>query len=270
MKVTPIAWTHLNRFAAAALVSGTAMDEALDPDWTPDTVPPDAFFVKDADYLAEFAGRACYKAWDRKNPATATTEGYLKNILDQGHFSVLEHSSVTFYVEGVSRSLLLELERHRFLSFSVESQRYVDQVKSHPEPVIPPGIKGDLLADDLRYAYREALGWYEEFVAELGRDGITGKRAREIARAVLPNCTPVDFVVTGNLRCWRDVLGKRWHVAADNEIRLFAGAILGHLREIAPHSVQDFSDRPIDPARPESVDWEKVVITTDAHTITEE
>lgn len=261
MKVTPIAKTELTP-EVTSLIAGTAMAAALIDE-----------NESSADHLAEFAGRACYKAWERKNPKTATTQGYLAHILDQGHFSVLEHSSVTFYVEGVSRSLLLELERHRFLSFSVESQRYVDQVKSHPEPVIPPGIKGDLLADDLHNAYSEALEWYEEFVAELGRDGITGKRAREIARAVLPNCTPVDFVVTGNLRCWRDVLGKRWHVAADNEIRLFAGAILGHLREIAPHSVQDFSDQPIDPARSESVDWvnwEKAVITTDTHTITEE
>jgi thymidylate synthase (FAD) len=47
------------------------------------------------------------------------------------------------------------------------------------------------------------------------------------------------MVVTGNLRAWRDVLGKRWHVAADAEIREFAGLVLGHLRDVAPNSVQD-------------------------------
>ena len=45
--------------------------------------------------LAEFAGRACYQAWDKVNPATATNEGYLRHILEVGHLAVLEHASVT-------------------------------------------------------------------------------------------------------------------------------------------------------------------------------
>ena len=113
MRVTPIAWTKLDDINASYVIPKSAMSAELDG-YSPEG---------SADLLAEFAGRACYKAWDRKNPATATTEGYLKNILKQGHFSVLEHSSVTFYVEGASRSLLTELTRHRFLSLSVESQR---------------------------------------------------------------------------------------------------------------------------------------------------
>lgn len=244
MRVTPIAWTHLDRVAAANLIPDTAMDAALDPTWDGEGRPPVDFFIKDADYLGEFAGRACYKAWDRKNPATATTEGYLKNILDQGHYSVLEHSSVTFYVEHVSRSLLAELTRHRFVSLSVESQRYVDQSVSHPEPVIPPALRGTLDEAALRTQYSADLAAYARRVEQLRREGLGIKQAREAARAFLPNATPVDLVVTGNLRCWRDVLGKRYHVAADAEIREFAAEVLGHLREIAPHSVSDIPDEP--------------------------
>ena len=55
--------------------------------------------------LAEFAGRACYQSWKKPNPATATNAGYLQHILEVGHYSVLEHGSVTFYVTGASRSL---------------------------------------------------------------------------------------------------------------------------------------------------------------------
>lgn len=61
--------------------------------------------VKEADELAELAGRLCYRSWSRPNPATATNDGYLRNIIEQQHFSVLEHASATFYVGGVSRSL---------------------------------------------------------------------------------------------------------------------------------------------------------------------
>lgn len=200
--------------------------------------------VNPADHLAEVAGRECYKSHHKPNPATNTNATYLANIVSQGHYSVLEHASVTFYVEHVSRALLLELERHRFLSFSVESQRYVDTAKTHPDPVIPPAIKDTELEHRLREAYADALYDYEMAVETLLADGVPRKKAREASRAWLPNCTPVDFVVTGNLRAWRDVLGKRWHEAADAEIREFAGLILAQLRELAPNAVADIPEKP--------------------------
>lgn len=231
MKVTLFSSTHVDGFP-----------EGIEWDATPDS--PDRP-VTDADFLGEFAGRACYKSWSKPNPATAANSDYLRNVIGQGHFSVLEHSSASFYVEGVSRALLLELERHRFLSFSVESQRYVDTEKSHPEPVIPPAVDPDSSAAGLiRDAYDFALNDYSVLVRHLGEQGLKRKEAREAARAVLPNATPVDFLVTGNLRAWRDVLGKRWHQAADREIREFAGLVLDHLRIVAPHSVQDVPESP--------------------------
>jgi thymidylate synthase (FAD) len=42
------------------------------------------------------------------------------------------------------------------------------------------------------------------------------------------------------MRAWRDFLNKRWHVAADAEIREFAGNILAQLKDIAPGCFQDF------------------------------
>lgn len=199
--------------------------------------------ISEADALAELSGRLCYKAFKRERPSTASNEGYLKNILDQGHFSVLEHSSVSFLVRGVSRALLAELTRHRHLSFSVVSQRYVDY--SETEPVIPPALEDTPAADSIRTEYRLQTVFYEGLVKYLMDDlGKTRKQAREAARAVLPNAAPVDMVTTGNLRAWRDVLGKRHHVAADKEIQVFAGLILGHLRDIAPNSVQDIPDEP--------------------------
>ncbi|MFF1739618.1 FAD-dependent thymidylate synthase [Streptomyces mirabilis] len=231
MKVTLVSTTAVNGFPTG-----------IDWDATPDDPQRP---VTDADFVAEFAGRACYKSWSKPNPATAANSDYLRNIIGQGHFSVLEHASASFYVEGVSRALLLELERHRFLSFSVESQRYVDTAKNHPEPVIPPAMRGnDRMTHDFTAEYEYALGLYLHYVDQLEAEGFPRKQAREAARGVLPNATPVDFLVSGNLRAWRDVLRKRFHVAADAEIRGFAGEILSHLRIIAPHSVQDVPEFP--------------------------
>ncbi|MGW3674662.1 FAD-dependent thymidylate synthase [Streptomyces sp. NPDC005166] len=222
---------------ASTVLRVQVMDDAYGYDVDPDvrTTGPDA--------LGEAAGRICYKSFGRPNPATSQNGPYLRNILAQGHYSVLEHSSVTFLVRGVSRALLTELTRHRHLSFSVVSQRYVDYAETRP--VIPPALRDcPELVDDLNAEYDKTLYRYERYVSALTAAGMKRKQAREAARAVLPNAAPVDMVVTGNLRAWRDVLGKRWHVAADAEIREFAGAVLDHLRELAPNSVQDMPAEP--------------------------
>ena len=92
--------------------------------------PADVPWDTDADggeALVEFAGRACYQSWSKPNPRTATNAGYLKHIIDVGHFSVLEHASVSFYITGISRSCTHELIRHRHFSYSQLSQRYVPE-----------------------------------------------------------------------------------------------------------------------------------------------
>lgn len=195
-----------------------------------------------ADALGEFAGRLCYKSFNRPNPATATNVGYMANILAQGHYSVLEHASASFLVRDVSRALLTELTRHRHLSFSVVSQRYVDYAQT--DPVIPPAVAGTELEHHVRESYESAAERYRWLTAQLIRKGMGRKQAREAARCVLPNAAPVDMVVSGNLRAWRDVLGKRWHVAADAEIREFASEVLNILRSLAPNSFQDVPETP--------------------------
>src|SRR5581483_7247283 len=95
--------------------------------WTHFEPPADVPWETDADggqALAEFAGRACYQAWNKPNPRTATNAGYLEHIIEVGHLSVLEHGSVSFYLTGISRSLTHELIRHRHFSYSQLSQRY--------------------------------------------------------------------------------------------------------------------------------------------------
>lgn len=224
MKVEILASTYLHR---------PILEDAYGYDPAPEVG------TKGADALSEAAGRICYLSWERPNPATASNAGYLGNILAQGHHSVLEHASVTFLVRGVSRALLAELTRHRHLSFSVVSQRYVDYAAT--EPVIPPAMRGTEGEAFIRSAYSYAIGRYQAAVKELRAKGLSRKQAREAARAVLPNAAPVDMVVTGNLRAWRDVLGKRLAPSADAEIQEFAREVLALLREVAPNSFQDFS-----------------------------
>lgn len=209
--------------------------------------------VKDADHLAELTGRDCYQSHSRPNPSTAETDDYvLKNLIEKQHYSVLEHGSVTLRFSGVSRSLTHELVRHRHLSYSQLSQRYVDI--ENAEYVIPPAIRDwedneekDAMLDHLETVWdvvTEAYGFIEGVLqGDITRQssGLPRKRAREAARAVLPNMTETIIDVTGNHRAWREMLWKRLGEGADREIQELAREILRVLRQIAPATYQDFT-----------------------------
>lgn len=205
--------------------------------------PDDDLYPKDADDLAEQAGRLCYEAWTRLNPKTVTNKGYIKNILDLGHYSVLEHSSATFYIDGVTRAFLLELERHRHLSYSVVSQRYVPGA-SFTFVMHPVLTK---LSDETK-ARIAALNdnsheLYEDIVAELTELGEGRKVARGAARNILPEGTETRILVSGNMRAWLEVLWKRITPSADQEICDVSRLILNELMAIAPNTCQDLEIR---------------------------
>ncbi len=211
--------------------------------------PPDVPWSTDADggsALVEFAGRACYQSWSKPNPRTATNATYLKHIIDVGHFSVLEHASVTFYITGISRSATHELIRHRHFSFSQLSQRYVPEPDSRV--VVPPGMEDDLelqqiltdAADASRAAYVELLARLEARFADQPNAVLRRKQARQAARAVLPNATETCIVVTGNYRAWRHFIAMRASEHADVEIRRLAVECLRQLADVAPAAFGDF------------------------------
>ena len=69
---------------------------------------------------------------------------FLEKLAALGHESPTEHASFTFAIEGVSRSLLAQITRHRIGSYSVQSQRYVRETQF--EYVTPPEIADDVYA----------------------------------------------------------------------------------------------------------------------------
>lgn len=223
--------------AHTALAEDTAATTKLPRD-------PDAH---DAEHLIEFAGRVCYESHHRPNPATATNVGYLNNTLfKQKHWSIAEHATASFYIEGVSRSFLAELTRHRHLSFSVLSQRFVDESESRF--VVPPAMyekvgTTDSYGDELEVSiFREAaaasLNAYNELVKGLRDDpylDLSRKQLREAARSVLMNATEVKMVVSGNLRAWHEVTQRRMKPDADAEINLVCNMIYHELsKHVSP------------------------------------
>lgn len=199
-----------------------------------------------AEDLIEFAGRNCYQSFDKPNEKTRKNKDYIQNIIKQKHFSVLEHASASFYITGVSRAFTHELIRHRHLSYSQLSQRFVDE--SDLNLVLPPLVRdvleeyGDREADkELAYSleamYTEEYTSAVELLSE--KTDASRKQVREAARAFLPNMAETRIVVTGNFRAWREFLEKRLSPAADAEMQEVARLILDELMVIAPSVFED-------------------------------
>ena len=216
--------------------------------WDTDTDVP-------AQTIAEFAGRLCYLSFgpdagiEGGHKLIAGRSGnatYIDNILTVKHGSVIEHAVWTFLFEGVSRALTHELVRHRHFSFSQLSQRYVDE--SEVAFVLPPEIRRDSPAFDIWKAsceraledYRLLLAEIEKQVADEESKTLRRKRARQTARAVLPNATETKIVVTGNARQWRHFIELRAAPSADTEIRVLAVTVLRALQAEAPNLFGDY------------------------------
>ena len=97
-------------------------------------------------------------------------EAFVTKLAGFGHESPVEHVSFTFGIEGVSRSFLAQVTRHRIASFSVQSQRYVR--KEQFVYVTPPAIAQhpDVL-ERYEQAMQTALDAYNTLADQL--DSIT-------------------------------------------------------------------------------------------------
>ena len=149
----------------------------------------------------------------------------LEYVLKLGHTSVVEHTSFTFAISDVSRSLTHQLVRHRIASYSQQSQRYVNL--NEPNFVTPPKIQKN---KKMKKAYEKTMDniWKEyNNLLELGIPA-------EDARYVLPNATCTNIIVTMNARSLLNFFELRCCLHAQWEIRTLANKMLKEVKEVAP------------------------------------
>ena len=188
--------------------------------------------------LIAMAGKLCYSAADLDDLGEGVAEKdqtkYLSRLSEMGHYSTFEHASFTFGIEGVSRSLLAQITRHRIASFSVQSQRYVTlgDDENGFDYVVPPRIAalGEEAADEYRAQMAQMNAWYQTWRKRLG----TGEASNEDARFVLPNAAATRMLVTMNTRELLHFLSLRCCSRAQWEIRSVAWQMLALAYEAAP------------------------------------
>ena len=156
---------------------------------------------------------------------------FVHKIMGMGHDSVLEHASFTFGMEGVSRTLLAQITRHRLASFSVQSQRYVSYEKGFGY-IVPPKIEalGEEAVAEFERQMDTMHAWYTQWQQKLG----AGEGGNEDARFVLPGACETRMMVTMNVRELRHFFSLRMCSRAQWEIRALANEMHRLCMEVAP------------------------------------
>jgi thymidylate synthase (FAD) len=196
-----------------------------------------------AEALAEMAGRVCYMSYGQ---GRKTNREFIAHLIEVGHGSVLEHAVWSFLVSGVSRSFTHELVRHRHLSYSQLSQRYVDESDSgfiEPDVIASdPALDAAWreAVDATRRAYARLVTGLEQKFSDVPDGTLRRKLARQAARSVLPNATETRIFVTGNARALRHFIELRGSEHADVEIRKVAVEMLRILQREAPSLFGDY------------------------------
>ena len=132
-------------------------------------------------------------------------------LLKADHTSPLEHIVYSFLIQGVSRSFLAQITRHRMSSFTSASQHY-QQYGNYPCIVKDPSNK--VMHESLLQSYVH----YHQLVEE-------GMDIWE-ARQCLPNAAAVNIFWTVNARSLVNFLRQRLCHRNVPEMREFANKVL--------------------------------------------
>ena len=150
----------------------------------------------------EKIARVCYKSENAINDKSA--EKIIKSLIKNKHDAMLEHYSfsVKFIVDrGVSH----EIVRHRMASYAQESTRYCNYGGTGVTFIEPCYLSAEKSCDDNARRAAKYVDWVtsckaaEEAYTNMLNRGATPQEAR----AVLPNSTKTEIVMTANLREWR-------------------------------------------------------------------
>jgi thymidylate synthase (FAD) len=178
-------------------------------------------------------------------------------IVRSGHSSTLEHVSFTFAIEDVSRALLAQLTRHRVgFSYSVQSQRYVkfgsNDRSGGFDYVVPESVKESKKTSQAYDAITDEMSEYNateffEMAMNVSQNYYDTLRSlgvpAEDCRAVLPQASACNLVMTANLRAILEFYSKRQPgKGAQKEITELAVALKDAVINVEPWTAQFFAN----------------------------
>jgi len=176
----------------------------------------------------EKIGRVCYKS--ENNICEESAEKFIKNIINRGHESVIEHVSISVRII-CDRGVTHEIVRHRLASYSQESTRYCN-------------YSSDKFGNELTFinpcfweVSSETYKIWIDSMSQIEKEYIqlieNGAKPQE-ARSILPNSIKTEIVMTMNLREWRHFLKLRTSIAAHPQMREVAIMIFDEFKKNIP------------------------------------
>lgn len=212
--------------------------------------------------LIAHAGKGCYDSYGVDG---RSVDAHVTQLISTRHGSVLEHASVSLFLEGISRGCSHEIVRHRAgFSYSQRSTRYTREEGANfvLEPFYaslaerePASLDLDesALLNSFKMSCERALSDYGNHVewlmqfAPKEKNGVERRKwARGKARQLLPHALETRMTMTGNLRSWRFFLEERSSPFAEPEIRRLAEAIMLTLEPIAPIVFRDMLENAVE------------------------
>lgn len=159
----------------------------------------------------------------------------IKDIVNSGHFSILEHISFTFAIQDLSRAGQQQLTRHRIgIVFSVQSTRYnnVENMGFYESDVFNENEEAKSIYEE---ALNSAAGCYQKLISL----GIP----KEDARDVLPLSLNSNLVMTVNCRELIHFISLRTCKRAQTEIRDLAYKLLKICKEQLPEVFENIGPK---------------------------
>lgn len=154
-------------------------------------------FIKTMEHNAAYAMLTCHANTEKLKETDPRV--FIEKAIKEGHESILEHITLTYEVNNLSRACLQELARHRLISLSVESTRHTLKEKINKEEWITK--------------YLNTLDDNQQYELDLPNDTL---------KYFIPELWPTNLVITTNIRELRHIVKLRTAPAALKEFRFLA------------------------------------------------
>lgn len=215
----------------------------------------------DALAVSTFATKGCYDSYGEDGRSCEQNQ---ERIIESRHGSVLEHFHISLFIEGITRGLSLEMNRHRHFAISQRSTRYTAEedcaivlepyyaslylkYRERPSIVVDSTDNEFLIIDRHLHQCERSIHQYQEEVDRLmeanplelkGTD--LRKWARGKARNILPHALETRGTWSANIRTWRHFLEMRTERYAEEEIRRLAGHVYDALQPVISFYLKDY------------------------------
>ena len=168
-------------------------------------------------HICSHAIRTCYNSFDKSDNGGEKDKALIYKVGNKlKHSSTLEHLSMSFFIQGISRACLQELVRHRHTSLSVKSSRYtLAELKRIPDidPMDLATVSGYCVLTDCVHTNKVIVKALIElqYLVKLNVPNDKSKYA-------LPEAYKTDLTWTINIRSLQNYISLRTHPTALWEI----------------------------------------------------